>query len=172
MTNTGCPIHRWVPHPYRVLCGMGGMRGAPSIALGAPSIPRSLRNGWDAGCPIHHWVPHPCRVLCGMGGMPGAPPITGCPIHAAFFAEWVGCRCLFSFVIPAGNLLLNFLLVIQAQPHRGRHSGAAPQRSSFWRSPTEVVILAQPESPSLSLLLLLAFRREHGASAPRIRPSI
>jgi hypothetical protein len=32
--------------------------------------------------------------------------------------------------------------------------------------PFEVVILAQPESPYLSLLLLLFLRREQGASAP------
>jgi hypothetical protein len=40
------------------------------------------------------------------------------------------------FVIPEGNLLLSFLLVILAQPF-------------------EVVILAQPESPYLSFLFVI-----------------
>jgi hypothetical protein len=71
----------WVPHSFRVLCGMSGLLfvchsrresasafyGCPihsaSFAewvglrvLGAPSIPRPVRNGWVYGC----WVPHSC----------------------------------------------------------------------------------------------------------------
>jgi ribosomal protein S18 acetylase RimI-like enzyme len=36
----------WPPSAYAVILGPTDL-GAPSIALGAPSIPRSLRNGWE-----------------------------------------------------------------------------------------------------------------------------
>jgi len=68
----------------------------------------------------------------------------GCPIHAAFFAEWVGD---FLFVIPAGNLLLFWLVILTLSEVEGEES---PHLLMLLP-----VILAQPESPSLSVLLFV-----------------
>jgi hypothetical protein len=82
-----------VPHPFRVLCGKGGIKGKGERAMpkpntscrltaGTPPFPRSLRKGWDQGkgrtrhAEAEHFLPSHC----------------GCPILSAFFAERVGSR--------------------------------------------------------------------------------
>jgi ribosomal protein S18 acetylase RimI-like enzyme len=45
----------WPPSAYADILDSNDL-GAPSIALGAPSIPRSLRNGWETASQSSDWI--------------------------------------------------------------------------------------------------------------------
>ncbi len=71
----------WVPHPFRVFRGMGGIARTSTHLLQlntnprAPSISRFSRNGWDR---------------TNLNSPPPTQHKPACPIHFALFAEWVG----------------------------------------------------------------------------------
>ena len=58
VTGSNHPARPWVPHPFRVLCGMGGIAQTPN-----PPHSTQHRIG----------LPHPFRAFCGMGGIAQTP---------------------------------------------------------------------------------------------------